>query len=138
MGFITHHRKEGSMKLKIIALALTGFALVGLTGCSEYKADKEAVNSSSEYIELERKVFSADELTYFDGSSETAMVECGDKGIWDPYCYKTSDGSITFEYKISKNGVYDEELTIDGETKEAKCITPWSGPRRCWTAAETS
>ena len=47
------------MKLKAVALVLSGLALVGLTGCSEYNADKEAVNGSHEYIELDRKIFSS-------------------------------------------------------------------------------
>ena len=98
------------MKLKAVALALTGVALIGLAGCT---ADKEAVNSSNEYIELELNVFRADELTYFDGSSEAVMAECGDKGFWAPYCYETPDGTVEFEYKVSKHGVYDEKLTID-------------------------
>ena len=126
------------MKLKAVALVLTGLALVGLTGCSEYNADKEAVNGSHEYIELDRKLFSDDELAYFDGSSETAMVECGDRGFWDPYCYETPDGAVEFEYKVSKNGIYDERLTIDGEAKEARCLVPWDGPYRCWLSAKES
>lgn len=126
------------MKLKVVALAIAGLTLMGVTGCSEYNADKEAVNSSSEYIELDLMADRADELTYFDGSDETAMVECGDKGFMDPYCYETPDEKVTFEYKVAKQGIYDEELTIDGEAKEAKCITPWSGPHRCWTAAKAS
>lgn len=126
------------MKLKAVALVLSGLALVGLTGCSEYNADKEAVNSSHEYIELKSNPFSDDELAYLDGSSETAMVECGDKGFWDPYCYETPDGAIEFEYSVSRYGVSDEKLTIDGEAKEAECFAPWSGPYRCWLSAKES
>lgn len=108
------------------ALAAASIAMVGCSNVSE-----SAVEGSNEYITLDEHLTST-EVTYFDGTNQTKMIECRDRGFLDPTCYKTPDDSITIEYVRGRSAYGQEIVTVDGERFEGLCVTYLNGLAKCW------
>lgn len=118
---------------QLAVLVAIPIAVLSLAACSDVPED--VVKSSAQQVEIETRLTGTD-VAYVDNGNRTEMPKCKDKSFWGPNCYESSDQSIRITYHKSKSGYGSEEITVDGQSYAARCITSWSGPVKCWHDGE--